>query len=168
METKEFESLASRIRHGMLSMARRMLRDDEADDAVQEALMRLWLARNRLSQVENPDGFAMQACRHICLDLLRKKGRSPVETTDELPNPADCAPGADEIMISRETDVAIDSIFSRLSPSQSVIIRLRHVEGLSTAEMAAITGSSEGAVRLSLSRARKNVASIFKTIHNIQ
>lgn len=168
METKEFESLASRIRTGMLTMARRMLRDDEADDAVQEALMRLWLARKRLAQVENPDGFAMQACRHICLDMIRRNGRSPIDSTSTLPTPADSAPAADEMMISRETDAAIDSLFARLSPAQSVIIRLRHIEGLSTADMAAITGTSEGAVRLSLSRARKNIATIFKTNNSIK
>jgi RNA polymerase sigma-70 factor (ECF subfamily) len=52
------------------SVAVKMLEnDDDAEDAVQEAMLRLWEAR--ADNLANPGGYAMQTLKNYCLDRLR-------------------------------------------------------------------------------------------------
>lgn len=64
-------------------------------------------------------------------------------------------------MVRHEAAAEVDRILAALPESQQTLIRLRHVEGYDNASIAAILGSSEGAVRTALSRARRRVAEIF-------
>ena len=68
----EFQHTVARIRPQMLHMAQRMLGDDEeAEDVVQDALLKLWQLRDE--SVRNVDGLAKVMVRNMCLDLIRKR-----------------------------------------------------------------------------------------------
>ena len=54
-------------------MAEKILNDDDlANDAVQEAFVRLWRKRWRLGLMEDPQGFSIRTLRNLCIDMLRR------------------------------------------------------------------------------------------------
>ena len=72
MEQNEFEIEAKRMRPALLRMAIRYLEDsDEAEDAVQDVLLKLWFLRDRLDQYRSVDALAIVITKHLCINRLR-------------------------------------------------------------------------------------------------
>ena len=117
---------------------------DEAEDVVQDALLRLWTICDR---VDNLPGMARVVVRNLSLDLVRKRPqRVGIENILEDDD--------------AEEDSRIEqmmALISDLPTRQQTILRLRHVQGFSMQDIAQLVGSSEAAVRQSLSRARRTV-----------
>ena len=145
MTQEEFKEEAQRLRPRLMQLARRFLNDDDAEDTVQDALLRLWLMVGELRQPF--DALALRLTRNLCIDMVRRK-KNTVKLVD-----------------SSETDEAdhderierMMTVISTLPNLQQIILRLRHIEGMEMNEIAALTGSSEVAIRKALSRARQAV-----------
>ncbi|WP_289683316.1 sigma factor, partial [Paramuribaculum intestinale] len=72
MERDRFEEEARRVRPRLVSEARRLLGDpDDADDAVQDAMLKLWFYRERLDGYSSFDAPAIVTVRRVCLNRLR-------------------------------------------------------------------------------------------------
>lgn len=148
MTQEEYKDEARRLRPRLLEVARRYLGDEDAEDTVQDALLRLW---QMLDQLHLPlDALASVLVRNLCVDRLRR--RQPLAPLDDRVS-VDGVSQAD-------TDERIDrmmAVVAQLPPLQQTILRLRHIEGMDMAQIAALTGSSEVALRKALSRARQSV-----------
>jgi len=146
MTVDEYKKEVCRIRPLLLQTARRYMGDEEeAEDVVQDVLLKLWqicdTARLPL------DGLASILVRNRCIDLLRRRPQR--QTIDE-----------DIGSEGGEDDERIDKmmkIIDQLPTLQQTLIRLRHMEGMEMKDIAALTGSTEGAVRKALSRARQAI-----------
>ncbi|MDR0542052.1 MAG: RNA polymerase sigma factor [Dysgonamonadaceae bacterium] len=137
-----------------LTAFRLMQNEEEAEDAVQETLLRLWNMHEQLDAIVNPGAFAMQTVKNICIDRLRtRKEQTKAEdfllgTNNETPY----------LQAERNDTVAIvRQIIERLPELQKIIIRMRDIEGYELQEIADITQTQVGAVTMNLSRARKKV-----------
>lgn len=146
MTQEEFKEEAQRLRPRLMLTARRYLGDDDAEDTVQDALLRLWQMVGELRQPL--DALALRLTRNLCIDQVRRK-KPTVMLTDS--GGTDQADGDDE-RIER-----MMAVVSTLPSLQQTILRLRHLEGMEMNEIADLTGSSEVAVRKALSRARQAV-----------
>ena len=146
MTQEEFKEEAQRLRPRLMLTARRYLGDDDAEDTVQDALLRLWQMVGELRQPF--DALALRLTRNLCIDQVRRK-KPTVMLTDS--GGTDQADGDDE-RIER-----MMAVVSTLPSLQQTILRLRHLEGMEMNEIADLTGSSEVAVRKALSRARQAV-----------
>ena len=146
MTQEEFKEEAQRLRPRLMLTARRYLGDDDAEDTVQDALLRLWQMVGELRQPL--DALALRLTRNLCIDQVRRR-KPTVMLTDS--NGTDLADGDDE-RIER-----MMAVVSTLPDLQQTILRLRHLEGMEMNEIADLTGSSEVAVRKALSRARQAV-----------
>ena len=146
MTQEEFKEEAQRLRPRLMLTARRYLGDDDAEDTVQDALLRLWQMVGELRQPF--DALALRLTRNLCIDKVRQK-KPTVMLTDS--GGTDQADGDDE-RIER-----MMAVVSTLPDLQQTILRLRHLEGMEMNEIADLTGSSEVAVRKALSRARQAV-----------
>lgn len=146
MTQEEFKEEAQRLRPRLMLTARRYLSDDDAEDTVQDALLRLWQMVGELRQPL--DALALRLTRNLCIDQVRRR-KPTVMLTDS--GGTDLADGDDE-RIERMMNVV-----STLPDLQQTILRLRHLEGMEMNEIADLTGSSEVAVRKALSRARQAV-----------
>ena len=148
MTNEEFKDEARRLRPKLLEVARRYLGDEDAEDTVQDALLRLW---QMLDQLHLPlDALASVLTRNLCIDRLRRL-HPQVTLKEDLERTESEAP---------PTDVRIDrmmSVIATLPPLQQTILRLRHMEGMEMGQIAALIGSSEVAIRKALSRARQSV-----------
>lgn len=162
MTVKEFEILACRLRPRLISEARRLTGDaDDAEDITQDTLLRLWDMRGDLSQYRSVEALSVLMARRLALNMLRSRQRHPHEHQDILLESLDTALSAEEALIARQQEAQLDAVLSALPDSQQTLLRMRHFEGYDIAVIARITGSSEGAVRTALSRARRSVARLF-------
>ncbi len=145
MTQEEYKKEARRLRPRLLQTARRYLNDDDAEDTVQDVLLRLWQMVDTLHMPI--DGLATVLVRNFCIDRRRRSQRQvPVLTTDY------------EQAYESEGDERIEHILAlidTLPTIQQTILRLRHIEGMEMREIAELTGSSEVAIRKTLSRARQ-------------
>lgn len=151
MTTETFRQEAQRMRTTLVRLAFGILRDsDEAEDVVQDVLLRLWQMRDQLKMPIEP--LARMLTRNRCIDIVRRK-----------------KPAADlSLAVFQEEDEALRERIERmmkvietLPDLQQTILRLRHMEGMEFKEIAELTGSTEAAVRKALSRARQAVRDKF-------
>lgn len=146
MTVDEYKEEVCRIRPLLLLTARRYMGDEEeAEDVVQDVLLKLWQI---CDTVRLPlDGFASILVRNRCIDLLRRRPKRQAIGED-----IDCgSDGADERLDK------MMKIIDQLPTLQQTLIRLRHMEGMEMKDIAALTGSTEVAVRKALSRARQAI-----------
>ncbi len=144
MTDQEYQSEISRIRPGLISIARRYLGDStlQAEDVVQDVCIRLWQMHEKVTAPAS--GLAAVMVRNVCIDALRKQKR---ET--EAYSEADLAPESNTALFDR-----VLASVSTLTPTLQTVFRMRHIEGKDTNEIAIAIGSNEAAVRKALSRAR--------------
>ncbi len=109
---------------------------DEADEVVQETFVKLWLKRDVLISVDDPEKFVYTVLRNICIDRLRKiarDGRLREEIwlhVDSHANPTE------EQVFADESAGLVHRAFERLSPHKQVIFELSRHQGLSYDEIA--------------------------------
>lgn len=148
MTQEDFKQEVVRIRPQMVQTARRYLDDaDEAEDTVQDVLLRLWQMTDTLRLPL--DALAEVLTRNFCIDTLRR--RKPQVSVEQMENVADDTNGSE--LLERTM-----RMIEALPAMQQTIIRLRHMEGMEMKDIAALTGSTEVAVRKALSRARRALA----------
>lgn len=158
MEREEFEKMAPGLRERIVGMVRAMSArtgHDLADDVAQDTLLKLWTIRDRLDEYRSVESLAMVMAHHRTIDLIRS---SSAETTDiDSVSIVDSTPSPEQTMIASETGQNVMAIIRSLPSVQQAVIRMKHIEGLEVAEIARITGSTPGAIRVALSRARQNI-----------
>lgn len=163
MDRQDFETRIASLRSELYGIAFRITGSaDTAEDLAQETLMKLWCLRDRLDSYKSPAALAAIIVRNKALDHLRQTKSAPAELPDEVPAQFEASP--EEILIESENDNMADRLMAMLPEGMRCVIRMRHIEGLEIAEIAAVTGSTEAAVRTALCRARQRVRQMF--IHN--
>lgn len=145
MTQEEFKEEAQQLRPQLMKVARCYLDADDAEDTVQDVLLRLWQMVDELHRPLAP--LALRLTRNLCVDKVRRR-----KTTLQLTESDDGNNTEEDERISRMMNV-IDT----LPDLQQTILRLRHLEGMEMREIASLTGCSEVAVRKALSRARQAV-----------
>lgn len=156
MQIDEFRDKVITLSNRMLRFAGCFLKDEEdARDAVQDVLLKLWQKRENLSGVENIEAFTMQATRNLCLDRIksRKLVRMNAEAEQKINKLADFYDAAEW----EDTADHVKKLIGGLPEQQKSVIFLRDIEQMEFAEIAGITGMEPNAIRVSLSRARKQV-----------
>lgn len=131
---------------------------DDAADAVQMAMTRLWERRSTLPAVQNPAGYCLAAARTAAVDLIRSR-HSAEELTE-----ASAATADDSVTGRVEASQQLDTIgrlIGQLPANQQRVIRLSAWSGCSNTEIAAATGLSEANVRTLLSRARTKLRLLY-------
>jgi RNA polymerase sigma-70 factor (ECF subfamily) len=168
----ERELLANRFeehRQRMRAVAYRMLGSpSEADDAVQEAWLRL--DRSGSGGIENLGGWLTTVVGRVCLNMLRSRGSrrerflgEPLGETSGawMPDPiVDRQDGIDpehEALLADGIGLALLVVLETLSPAERIAFVLRDTFGVPFDEIAPIVGRSSAAVRQLASRARRRV-----------
>jgi RNA polymerase sigma factor (sigma-70 family) len=152
-----FEANRSRLR----AVAYRMLGSrSEADDAVQEAWLRL--TRSETSGVENLSGWLTTVVARVCLDMLRSRKTRREEPLD-APAPEPIVSSEDgidpehEVLLAESVGLALLVVLETLAPAERVAFVLHDMFDLPFDEIAPIVGRSPTAARQLASRARRRV-----------
>jgi len=159
MELEKFKSMAMPLREKLLNFARSMLRNDvDAEDAVQEAYLRLWTVRSQLDNHPNVGGFAMQTLKNICIDRLRaEKYNLSLDNVNIVENSITPYTYTEQ----KDSAAIIRRIIDSLPETQCRVMMMRDVDGYELEEIADIMGAEAATVRVNLSRARKTVRDKF-------
>ena len=154
MEQNEFEIEAKRMRPALLRMATRYLEDsNDAEDVVQDVLLKLWFLRGKLDKYRSVDALAIVITKHLCINCIRGARIEKVELEEGARIGSGDNPEM-KLVAEENMQEILDSI-STLPNLQQAILRMKHIEGFEVEEIARMTGSTPVAVRTNLSRARK-------------
>lgn len=159
-DVRAFETLARRHQAALYRLAVRVMGDHaEAEDALQEALLDAW---RRIDRFRGDSAFSTWMYRVVtnrCLAMLRKRRPLPVAEFAEhvvAPDSPERSAEADAGM------AALGTALQGLGDDLRICWVLREMEGLGYAEIAAITGASEDAVRGRIHRARTRLAEVMR------
>lgn len=122
----------------------------EAEDVVQETMIRAWERRTEWPMIKNMGGWLALICRNLALDSKKRQVRTAFAHV-EMPS------DEGRRIEARDTLDYILRIAATLPPPQDDIFRLRDIEGLSYQEIALQLDISEDQVRVYLHRARKRL-----------
>ena len=160
MQQKEFETLIRQIRQHLYHEAMQLLADnDEAEDVTQDTVLKLWAMRQQLDAYRSVEALAVVMVRRLAVS--RKRTATTISLSDRQPPDLSNDDSPEHLLISQEEETKMLQMIATLPDVQQAVLRMKHIDGLETSEIASITGSSEEAVRQNLSRARKRILKMF-------
>jgi len=167
MNADEFKISVLPLKHKIYRFSLRMLgKIEEAEDSVQEVMLRLWNNREDLGKYKSIEAFAMVVTRNFCLDRLKSKNYHHASLNVLKENPVEGNPYTHVERL--DTIEQVHRIIGQLPEQQKSVIHLRDIEGLEFEEIAIIMNMNLNAVRVNLSRARKHVRDTIIKMHNYE
>ena len=165
MKQQEFIKLVNPFKDKLFRIAKRMLiSTEEAEDAIQEVLMRLWKKRESLTDYTNVEALSVTITKNYCLDQLKSKRASNLQLVHS--NYKESGATIDREIEGKENWKWVEKIINELPEQQRLIIQMRDIEQMEFNEIAAILNMNETAIRVALSRARKIIRDKITAIHN--
>ena len=146
-EAAAYEEAVRRYGPRVRAVAWRMV-GDEAEDAVQDAFLRLYRYRRRLDPTRSLLPWLYRLTVNVCRKILARRRHAPRAAA----MPPEIGEG--RAMEPVDARLILEAALDRLAPDERAAVVLRDLEGLSTAETARVLGCREGTVRSRLCRAR--------------
>ena len=144
------------------------LNQQDAEDVVQESLIKIWNRRDQWDEIESLEGWAMTIARNMALDVLRKQDNhrtvSLDEPTTQHPSPITHTPY--EQMMEKERIAMVRDLMNSLPEKQRTAMQLRDFEDKSYKEIAAIMQISEDQVKINIFRARQFIKKTYDSLQN--
>ncbi|MDX1769861.1 MAG: RNA polymerase sigma factor [Arenibacter troitsensis] len=156
MQQTEFLNVVLPFKDKLFRMAKRLLVSrEEAEDATQEIILKLWEKKKAMVGYNNVEAYAMMMTKNFCLDRLKSKQAGNLKLVHS--NYSDESVSLQRQVEVRDSLVWIERIMQELPEQQKIILQLRDVEQYEYDEIAKLLEMSPTAVRVALSRARKTV-----------
>lgn len=157
MRQPDFFNQVLPVRNKLYRFALRILGSvEEAEDVVQEVLIKVWDRKQELAPLQNAEAWCMRVTKNLSLDRLKAHGTryaAPLEAAEKI------STGETPDLTTERRDLLahIHQIIQQLPEKQRMIIQLRDIEGYTYKEIAAILELSVDQVKVSLFRARKTI-----------
>lgn len=156
MNQDRFKAEILPLRQNLFYIAQKILvEEQEAEDAVQEVLLKLWRTRDSLDKYDSLAAFSTTVIKNHCLDRLKVIKRQDLLDESHTIRAATDNPYLE--LEKKDTERVLMKIIENLPTLQQAIIRMKDIEECEVEEIAEITGTNVEAVRMNLSRARKKV-----------
>ncbi len=150
------------LKNRLYRLALRITRNpQEAEDTVQDTLMKVWNMRDSWATIESIEAFSLTICRNLALDRNKRKAATDLSLDDiDTDKPDD---GNDPLQqLSQKDGVErIRTVLDSLPEKQRTCMQLRDFEGMAYKEIAGIVGITEDQVKINIFRARKAVKDIL-------
>lgn len=145
----------------------------EAEDVVQDTMLRVWEHRNEWSSIDDIEAWLVQICRRLAIDKRRKN--TPGLTIDaisgtasSIPEPPSSPSYSPSVAVETNEVVShLTNIIEQLPPPQPEIVRLREIEGLAYRDIALCLNLSENQIRVYLHRARQRIRKEYQALFGI-
>ena len=135
----------------------------EAEDIVQETMIKVWNKREQWDDIESIEAFCLTICRNISLDKMRKmenQNQSLEEGEHDAPDQS-YASNPEEQAMQQDKLKLIRRLINALPEKQRSAMQLRDFEGKSYKESAQIMDISEEQVKVNIFRARQTIRQKF-------
>jgi RNA polymerase sigma-70 factor (ECF subfamily) len=165
MQQKEFITMVSPFKDKIFRLAKRLLiSTEEAEDATQEVMVKLWTKNETLSELRSMEAMAMTMTKNYCLDQLKSKraGNLTLVHTNYTDSQASLQQKLEDV----DSWSWVEKIMNDLPEQQKLIIQMRDIEQYEFEDIANTLGMSEATIRVALSRARKTIREVMTKTHN--
>lgn len=155
--------LTVRLVPRILGYAARLLGDRaEAEDVAQEAMLRLWRVAPDWRQGEaKVTTWLYRVTTNLCTDRLRVRQRRKVSALGDAPDVEDDTRGAEARLIAADRVAALNNALTALPDRQREAVVLRHIEGFTNPEIAAVMDIGVEAVESLIARGKRTLTAIL-------
>ena len=165
MNQSDFMKVVTPFKDRVFRLAKRLLvSTEEAEDATQEVLVKLWNNKGKLEAYSSVEALAMTMTKNYCLDQLKSKRASEMRIVHS--NYSDRQAGLHQQAEDRDSWSWVEKIMETLPEQQKLIMQMRDIEQYEFEEIAKIMDMNETAVRVALSRARKTLREELTKTHS--
>ena len=165
MNQNEFLNVVIPFKDKLFRMAKRLLiSNEEAEDAMQEVIVKLWIKKEVLQTYTSIEAMAMTMTKNYCFDQLKSKRATNLSIAHT--NYADKQATIYQIIEDQDSLKWVEKIINNLPEQQKLIIQMRDIEQLEFNEIATVLEMNETAIRVALSRARKTIRDSFTKTHH--
>ncbi len=165
MTQTEFLNIVMPFKDKVFRLAKRLLvSTEEAEDATQEVLLKLWNNKLKIAEYKNVEAFSMTMTKNYCFDKLKSKQSQNlkiVHSNYEEKN----TPLSKQVELNDSVNW-VAKIIEDLPEQQKMIIQLRDIEDYDFDEIAKMLDMNNTAIRVALSRARKTIREKLTKTHN--
>ena len=164
MKEISFQNDVLPLKNKLFRLALRItLNREEAEDVVQDTLIKVWNARDRWLELDSIEAYSLTIARNLSLDRIKKmenQNDSLEEQNTERLDENTSTPS--ERMIQKDKLNIVKNIIDELPEKQRSCLQLRDIEGKSYKEIADILSITEDQVKLNIFRARQTVKQRFQ------
>lgn len=138
----------------------------EAEDIVQDTLIKVWNRREEWNSIDSIEAFSLTVCRNLSLDRIRKKGNDNDSLEDVKAAEPLASSNPQDRMIQTDKVRLIRQIVDGLPEKQRSCMQLRDFEGKTYKEIAGVLDISEEQVKVNIFRARQTVKQKYLKLDN--
>ena len=165
MNQAEFLNIVVPFKDKIFRLAKRLLvSTEEAEDATQEMLLKLWKNKEQIQNYKNVEAFSMTMTKNFCLDKLKSKHAQNLKIVHS--NYKDENTSLQKQVELNDSTEWVAKIIEELPHQQKMVIQLRDVEDYDLDEIAKMLEMNNTAVRVTLSRARKTIREKLTNTHS--
>ena len=163
MKSSEFKLLVLPHSSRLYRLAYSLLGNrEEAEDAVQEVYLKLWKMREDLQKYNSIEALCIRITRNLCLDhLRRRKTTRLVYEQEEKEERLDYNDPSEEMLKNEKSEI-MNKMINLLPEPQRSLVYFRHIEGKEYSEIEELMDMKENAIRVSISRARKQLREMLQ------
>lgn len=135
----------------------------EAEDVLQDVLLKLWSRRDEWSKIENLEAYCFRSVKNSSIDRIAAKATRKTETIDQDKENYYFTDHVSPYnkLVQKEQNEVINRFIDTLSENQKMVFQLREIEGMSYKEISETLNISEDLVKTSLFRARKRMKELL-------
>ena len=137
----------------------------EADDIVQDTMIRVWNKRDEWAQFNSIEAFCLTVARNLAIDRSQKSEAQNIELTTETQEMSDGSTPERQLERSEQMDL-VRKLINELPEKQRTIIQLRDIEEKSYKEIADVMQLTEDQVKVTLFRARQRIKAKYNEIQS--
>jgi len=165
MTQAEFLNIVMPFKDKVFRLAKRLLvSTEEAEDATQEVLLKLWANSKKIANYKNVEAFSMTMTKNFCFDKLKSKQAQNLKIVHS--NYQDHNVALQKQVELNDSMTWVGKIIETLPEQQKMIIQLRDIEQYDFKEIAKMLDMTETNIRVTLSRARKTIRQQLTNTHN--
>lgn len=137
----------------------------EAEDIVQDTMIRVWNKRDEWSQFNSIEAFCLTVARNLAIDRSQKSDAQNIELTIETQEMSDGSTPERQLEQNEQMDL-VRKLINELPEKQRTIIQLRDIEEKSYKEIADVMQLTEDQVKVNLFRARQRIKAKYNEIQS--
>ena len=138
------------------------LNREEAEDVVQDTLIKIWNSRDRWQQLDSIEAYSLTIVRNLSLDRIKKMENQNDSLEEEKTERPDTSSNPSERMIQKEKLDIVKRMIDELPEKQRCCMQLRDIEGKPYKDIAHILGITEEQVKVNIFRARQTIKQRFQ------
>ncbi len=165
MKEISFQNDILPLKNKLFRLALRItLNREEAEDVVQDTLMKVWNNRDKWQQLDSIEAYSLTVARNLSLDRNKRMDNANTSLDEDSTHDEqrDQAYTPSERMIQKDRLDIVRRMIDRLPEKQRSCLQLRDIEGKAYKDIATILNITEEQVKVNIFRARQSVKQRFQ------